>query len=423
MPVYWDNEIGSLVTQRRAYPNDRRKRGQGSLKRQTMKLLDQIKSNAVPVELLRTAAKGALPLPTAEILEILVYLTQHPVCSEQAAMTLAGWDAVSAVQIVADPAAPPDVLGYFWLESNRRPSLMPALIENPAIPETLLVEAAASGGREVVNWLMASPRGRRSLMVVEALKTNPELGPEQLQELQGEFGAAESLAITDAETEAAHRAWHEAHAKEIAAEEGKPFELIGEDEDDAASPGPSAGGEDQPTADPIRPADTATVFAVAGLAAAPKAKRLPGDEKNVSLLKRIERMNAAERVKTAFNGNKEERMILIRDGAKVVQNAVLASPKLTEPEVEVFAASKSISENVLREIGRSRRFLKNYHVVRNLVNNPKCPLDVALTLVKNLLVYDLKTLRFNKGVPDTIRQVAGQLYREKTGPAKETRRR
>ena len=387
-----------------------------------MKLLDQIKSNAVPVELLRTAAKGALPLPTAEILEILVYLTQHPVCSEQATITLAGWDAVSAVQVVADPAAPPEVLGYYWLESNRRPSLMPALIENPAIPETLLVEAAASGGREVVNWLMASPRARSSLMVMEALKANADLGPEQLQELQGDFVAAESPAITDAETEAAHRAWHEAHATEIAAEEGKPFELIGKDEDDAAVPGLSAGGEDQPSANPMRPTDAATAFAVAGLAAAPKAKRLAAEEKQLSALQRIARMNPAERVKTAFNGNKEERMILIRDGAQVVQNAVLASPKLTEQEVEVFAGAKNVSEKVLREIGRSRRFLKNYHVVRNLVNNPKCPLDVALTLVKNLLVYDLKTLRFNKGVPDTIRQVAGQLYQEKTGPAKDPKR-
>ncbi len=115
-------------------------------------------------------------------------------------------------------------------------------------------------------------------------------------------------------------------------------------------------------------------------------------------------------------------MILIRDGAKVVQNAVLASPKLTEPEAETFASAKNLSENVLREIARSRRFMKNYNVVRNLVNNAKCPLDLSLTLVKNLMVYDLKSLRFNKAVPDTIRQVAAKLYREKTGPAKEIRR-
>ena len=160
-----------------------------------------------------------------------------------------------------------------------------------------------------------------------------------------------------------------------------------------------------------------------GAAAAARRKAVPVDEKKLTALQKIAQMNTAERVKTAFSGGREERTILIRDGAKVVQSAVLASPKLTEPEVELYAGAKSVSENVLREIARSRRYLKNYHVVRNLVNNPKCPLDIALTLVKNLLVYDLKSLRFNKGVPDVIRQVAGQLYREKTGPAKETKRR
>jgi PP-loop superfamily ATP-utilizing enzyme len=146
------------------------------------------------------------------------------------------------------------------------------------------------------------------------------------------------------------------------------------------------------------------------------------DEKKLSVLQKIARMKAAERVKAAFSGGRDERMILIRDGAKVVQNAVLASPKLTEPEVETFAAAKNVSENVLREIARNRRFMKNYSVVRNLVNNPKCPLDLSLTLIKNLMVHDLKSLRANKSVPETIRQVAFKLYREKSGPTRETKR-
>ena len=97
----------------------------------------------------------------------------------------------------------------------------------------------------------------------------------------------------------------------------------------------------------------------------------------------------------------------------LVQNAVLASPKLSDPEVEMFASAKHVSENVLREIARSRRFMKNYSVVRNLVNNPRCPLDLSLTLVKNLLVYDLKSLRQSKNISETIRRVADKLYKDK----------
>jgi hypothetical protein len=120
-----------------------------------------------------------------------------------------------------------------------------------------------------------------------------------------------------------------------------------------------------------------------------------------------------QRIKLGFIGGKEERALLIRDTARLVQNAVLNSPKLTDAEAESFAGSKNLQENVFREIARQRRFLKLYPVVRNLANNPRCPLDISLTLVKTLHVYDLKSLRHNKNVPDTIRKVAAKLYAEK----------
>ena len=389
-----------------------------------MKILDQIKSNAIPVELMRSAARGALPLPAVEMLEILVYLSTHSLFAEEARMTLAGWDVVSAVEICSDPDAPAEVLAYFWLETNRRPPLMAALIENPAISETMLVEAAAGVRREIVNLLLASPRARSSPMVVEVLAANPAITPEQLRELQSEpVPPSATYNDADAEAEAAYRVWHEAHSSDIAAEADKPFELTGEDEE--SQPANESGDQETPPVETVMTqTDAATTLAIAGLGAtAAKRKAMPVDEKRLSVLQKIARMSTAERVKAAFSGNREERTILIRDGAKIVQSAVLASPMLTEPEVELFAGAKNLTENVLREIARSRRYLKNYHVVRNLVNNPKCPLDIALTLVKNLLVYDLKSLRFNKGVPDVIRQVAGQLYREKTGPARENKRR
>jgi hypothetical protein len=375
-----------------------------------MSFLDQIKSNAVPASTMRTAAKGALPVSAAETLEILVYLTQNPIFAQDARMTLAGFDVVAAVEILADPAAPPEVLGYFWMEQNRRPSLMPALIENPAIDENMLTEAAATGGREVVTLLLASPRARSAPGVVEALSSNPSLLPEELQQLQAEPPPpVEAPAVDDSESEAAHEAWREQHAPEIAAEEGKGFELVASSEEEKA---------ELPAAPPS--VGSATTLAVTALAAG--TRQSPEDVKRLSLLQRVARMNPAERVRAAFTGGRDERMILIRDGAKVVQNAVLASPKLSEPEVEAFASAKNVSEHVLREIARNRRFMKNYNVVRNLVNNAKCPLDIALTLIKNLHVPDLKSLRQNKNVAETIRQVAFKLYREKTGPAKEIKR-
>ena len=96
----------------------------------------------------------------------------------------------------------------------------------------------------------------------------------------------------------------------------------------------------------------------------------------------------------------------MRDGTKIVALAVLDSPKISDGEVEKFASQKNVLEAVLRAIPMKRRFAKNYAVVRNLVFNPRTPLDVGLGLMKNLLTADLKNLSGNKEVSDTIRKLA-----------------
>lgn len=372
---------------------------------------------------MHSAAKGALPLPPAEMLEILVYLTHNAVFAKDAQMTLARWDAESAIPIVSDPAAPAEVLSYYWMENNRRPSLMPALIENPAIPEGMLMELAGEERREIVKLLLNSKRARSSPAVMEALSSNPALQPEELRELKGESPPAEEHEA-DPAIHSAHQSWHQEHAQEIAAEEHKPFELLGEDEDPAnqnqdvaKSPTQAAPAEAAEVAS--REASTSAASAAAlAMGMQERAQAMEEGKKQLTMLQKLARMNASERVKTAFLGGREERSVLIRDGARVVQNAVLSSPKLTDPEVETFAAAKNVSENVLREIARTRKFMKNYNVVKNLVNNAKCPLDLSLTLIKNLMVYDLKSLRTNKAVPETIRNVAAKLYTEKANPGK-----
>ena len=57
-----------------------------------------------------------------------------------------------------------------------------------------------------------------------------------------------------------------------------------------------------------------------------------------------------ERVQLAMRGSREERMILIRDGVRVVAVAVLESPKVSEQEMESFANMKNVQEVVLRGI-------------------------------------------------------------------------
>jgi len=376
-------------------------------------ILESIKRNAIPASVMRTAAKGALPVPADQMLEILVYLAQNPVFAQDARMTLASFDFESTVKIMASPQTAPEVLGYFWSPENRRPALMPALIENPAITETLLIELAVECPREIVTMLLASSRVRNSYALIEALGTNPNVDAHELRELRGESsspqGEPTEAAAESAESNALRQQFEREHAAEIAAEEGKAFELVeGENDQQGGSQGAI---ESRPAA--ATPDHSNEALAAAALGAQTRSANTADDGKRLTLLQKLSRMTAAERVKAAFTAGREERAVLIRDGARVVQNAVLSSPKLTDPEVEVFAAAKNVHDNVLREIARNRRFMKNYAVMRNLVQNPKTPADIAMPLVKMLMVYDLKALQRSRNVSETIRAMAARYYREK----------
>ena len=140
----------------------------------------------------------------------------------------------------------------------------------------------------------------------------------------------------------------------------------------------------------------------------------PGhEERRDSTLQKIAKLDIKGRISLAMRGNKEERSILVRDGTKLVALAVLESPKVSDGEVEGFALQKNVLEAVLRAIPLKRRFAKNYSIMRNLVYNPRTPLDLSLGLMKNLLIHDLKNLSGNKEVSETIRKLALRMFKQK----------
>ena len=199
------------------------------------------------------------------------------------------------------------------------------------------------------------------------------------------------------------------NAAAIAAEGEKPFQSIGgalEILGDGYFPVTT--GE---ISEPVAP-ETAT--AVQPNAAVPNK---PVEAKRENALQKIKSLDVKGRIQLALKGNKEERSLLIRDGTKVVALAVLEAPKLSDGEVERFASQKNVLEAVLRHIPLKRRFMKNYIVVRNLVANPRTPLDLGLTLMKNLLAQDLKNISGNKEVSETIRKLALKMYKQKLDAA------
>jgi hypothetical protein len=138
------------------------------------------------------------------------------------------------------------------------------------------------------------------------------------------------------------------------------------------------------------------------------------EERRKTLLQQISAMTVAQRVKFAMKGGADARRVLIRDTNKVVQRAVLQSPRLTDQEVEQFASMTNLTDEILRLIGKNRNFRKNYSVVRNLLNNGKAPLDVTMNLLPMLNPMDLKRLTMNKNVPETLRTTAVKLQRQRS---------
>ncbi|MCU1272125.1 MAG: hypothetical protein JWN74_3419 [Acidobacteriaceae bacterium] len=399
------------------------------------------------------AAKGALEAPAEETVEILVYLAENnKIFGEMARITLAGWDENSAKAIASSPTTSKEVLDYWLSPKNLRPTLFPLLLENPGVSLQKLGESARTLKGEWIDAMLASPRIQKSPQLLKDLASNAQLSgvqtarvqelitgktapaaiaierpqeaipeivpaapvdnsaqqaPAQATEQQGTVSEAalpaEPEAVADPETENVVAAFLTEHASEIAAEADKPFQPIGGIHEEVAA------------AEPQAAAAAAASSAQPALAAKPAAKKLvnPEDTRG-SVLQKIAKLDVKGRIQLAMKGSKEERAILVRDGTKIVALAVLDSPKITDSEVERFANQKNVLEALLRAIPMKRRFMKNYSVVRNLVCNPRTPLDVSLGLMKNLLIQDLRNLSGNREVSDTVSKLALRMFKQKT---------
>lgn len=402
------------------------------------RMIDMIRSSQVPANLMHSAARGSLSIPAGETIEILVYLAlHHKLFGQEAQLTLASWDEKACLASASDPATSAEVLGYFGSLENMRPALLPALAENPSVPEETLIDLAERGSRDMVEAFVRSARVMSSRTLLAALQSNAILRPNELAEITKKLAALDTsnvaaaniadaatrasdsavadLAAADPAAEEVLTAFLKENAAELEREKDKPFQPIGMIHEETAHAAeaivaatPTAGSASNAAARvaPGSAAATATAHAM-------KHAPVVHVEKRDSVLQKIAKLDVKGRIALAVRGGKEERSILIRDGTKLVALAVLDSPKVSDGEVEGFAQQKNVLESVLRSIPLKRRFAKNYNIMRNLVCNPRTPLDLSLGLMKNLLVHDLKNLSGNKEVPETIRKLALRMFKQK----------
>jgi hypothetical protein len=414
--------------------------------------IDLIRASKLPSNMMQFAAKGALQVPADENIVILVYLAKHnKIFGDTARLTLAGWDEKASLAAASDPKTPREVLDYFISPENLRPKLLPALLENASVPDSQLTKFAISASRESIEVMLQCARVRASSGILAALRANPYLKAEQssaiagllnakqiamapsttpVGELQAEDAvrAAEpvhdSTPVTSDELgevpEEAVSSYLAEHAAEIAAEQDKPFQPVGGIVDLLGTDYfPVSENKQMSEIDGSAENVAAKSASAASAAAAPSkpgsSQAPPGQRDNT--MQKINRLGVKDRIQLALKGNKEERSILIRDGTKVVSLAVLEAPKLSDGEVEKFALQKNVLEAVLRQIPLKRRFMKNYIVVRNLVSNPRTPLDLGMGLMKHIQIQDLKNISNNKEISETVRKMAMKLYKQRLDAA------
>ena len=135
----------------------------------------------------------------------------------------------------------------------------------------------------------------------------------------------------------------------------------------------------------------------------------------ISVINRVMKMGMKDRVKLAMKGDREARNILIRDPNRIVAQAVVNNPRITEQEMEKIASMRSVTEDILRQIANSRQWSRNYMIVHNLARNPRTPIANVLTILSRLQLRDLSALSKNKNVSDAVRRQALRLSQARTG--------
>ena len=135
-----------------------------------------------------------------------------------------------------------------------------------------------------------------------------------------------------------------------------------------------------------------------------------------NLYAQILQMTMAGKIKLALRGNRDSRLILIRNTNKLLRRFVLLNPRIGEDEVIAVTRNKSADDELLRMIAERREWMRNYQVRLGLATNPKARLPVALRQVGTLEERDLRIIAKSKNVPAAVSAQARRLLMTTKAP-------
>jgi len=379
------------------------------------------------------ASRGILPLPQADLLEILVnfFHGEDPELKGNAAAALAEQDVESLAETVRSNNIAPEVLTYFAERTDVPTKLHESVVLNPRTPKAAVVKFAGSttegGLLELISFnqqlLIQNPA------IIDAIISNPHKTPEaerRVVEFKREFfqkerGAQQIVSELRARGNEAAAEFLEQ------AEFASDMDGTGISEEDIMFLAEHIEVPDCETDDSwlsleyieeIYEETEEQRKAVFGKILNELESEAGDDEvssERISMINRIIKMGIKDRVKLGMKGDREARNILIRDPNRLVACAVANNPRITEQEVELIAAMRTIPDEVLRQIATNRQWARNYNVMHNLARNPRTPIGNVVTILTRLQLRDLVAMSKNRNVSDAVRRQALRLYTSRTG--------
>jgi hypothetical protein len=359
-----------------------------------------------PVPLRMMGAKALVPMGPKEMATALFMLTFDPDAAvrDTAVKSAAALpDRILSVALRDDTADAP-VLEYYADVFSNRDEYLEMLVLNPATPDAAVQRITERADERIIEIVAQNQlRMLRYADIVRALVNNRAARPSTIDNVC-DFCVRSGLALEDLPAyRAARRRIHggsaqdEELAKKVAAEQA-----IAEAQAEAAlenmgAAAPDAGEEEKPLA-PGSPEERAL------------------EQKKESITQQVSKLGIAKKIEWANKkGNREVRTILLRDPNKLVQLAVIQSPRITEGEIAKVALSRTAPQEVLQSIYNNRQLMKNYQIKMNIVTNPKVPVGVSMRFLSTLRMAEVKAVAKNRNVSQGLANAAKKLMEKKGG--------
>lgn len=399
-----------------------------SLTTSTNPAVQAIINGTAPQAARLAAASGLLPLPQADLLEVLVALgkSDDAEIAAAAASTLESQETQDLLTAAKSAETSIAVLGFLGAMQTTR-EVYEAVIQNNNTPDSAIAKIASTAADGSLIELIALNQQRlvRTPAIIDSILENPARSREaerRAQETKREFFEKERGARQIAEE-------LRARGKTAAAEFFETAELT------------TAGGElsledawfiaehievsDADLDDSWLPAERYEELLTENLAEhAAAVQRLiehelleagEGAPERIALIRRVMNMNVRDRVKLARKGDREARSILIRDPNRVVATAVINNPRITDQEVENIAGMRTVSDEVLRLVALNRHWARSYPIIHGLVRNPRTPIPTAIGILPRIRTKDLQHLSQNRNVSEAVRRQAHRLSQARSG--------